>query len=204
MPGGPGEYTAGTPQDVKALRAKMIAQIMSGAERGATPYGGPIGTSADPAQLQAMNMLMGLSQKGAMYKRPGMYSMPGQPTMAGGLPRAGAGAGAGPGSNTNISLNPNASAYPNSSPSPNPIPGGPGINADSSPAIQVGPPGPGSPNSSIEGDARAGRLDSGADPAHIPDAHPGVDTRGLSKGFDPKAMFQLMSALRGMGGGRMR
>jgi hypothetical protein len=81
MGGDPGTYTAGTPEDVKGLRKNLIALINNGMSAGATPYGGPMGTTADAGQLQAMNMLMRMSGGGA-YTAPGMYSLPNQPNMS--------------------------------------------------------------------------------------------------------------------------
>ena len=76
--GKPTEIIPGTPKDVQGLRKQLIDMISGGMNQGATPYSGPIGTTADPGQLAAMNMLMGLSGNGK-YSQGGSYSMPNQP-----------------------------------------------------------------------------------------------------------------------------
>jgi hypothetical protein len=76
MGGSPGEYTAGTPKDVKGLRKQLIDMMGAGLKTGATPYNGPLGANYDSGQLAGMNMLMGMSGNGA-YKTPSFYSMGG-------------------------------------------------------------------------------------------------------------------------------
>jgi hypothetical protein len=105
MSGEPGTYTAGTPEDVKGLRKKLIDLISSGMNTGNTSYSGPMGTVADQGQVTAMNMLMGLTGNGK-YSLPSTYSMQNQPSMGSGSSR----------------VIPTPSPSPSPSPSPTPTP----------------------------------------------------------------------------------
>jgi hypothetical protein len=192
MSGEPGTYTAGTPEDVKLLRQQLIDMISGGMNKGATSYSGPLGTTADSGQLAAMNMLMGLSGNGK-YTAPGMYSMPNQPSMKGYYGAGTASATSGPNSN------------PNTGP-PAAGPAGPANiyagAADSAPGVaSVGIAGP---RASV-----AGPDISGIGPTPSTQISPsiGVGSVGAAAAptstmqggnFNPRTMFQIMSALRGM------
>jgi hypothetical protein len=186
MPSETGTYTAGVPEDVKSLRAKLIAQIKSGLSNGATPYTGPMGTTADSGQLAAMNMLMGMSGNGA-YKTPSLYGMGGTGS-GGGNNGSGAGGGA---TNGRIPVTPNIPA-----PNPtdyrttgshgalppwnpdygNPFPGGTGNGVGNNPkTYPVIPPG-----------------DYGGGGVSTPLSNTTASTA------DPQMLFQLISAMRGM------
>ena len=189
MPGQPGEYTAGIPKEYKALAELINAQVMSGMQRGATPYTGPLGSSADPAQIAGMNMRMGLAGQGK-YSRPGMYSLPNVPNMANAF-----GANQS-GYNPVVPINP-VNPDPNKpGPKPPPIefipkPGErtvPGLPPELPPNPRIRRPAPAPPPWT---------------PPKVPGAPPGPGGGGGSgsspmNGMDPQALFQLISAMRGM------
>lgn len=71
----PQQYTAGVPEDVKKLREQLIQMIMSGMQRGATPYAGPIAPQINPLSLGAANMLNNMMGYG-QYQHPGYIMNP--------------------------------------------------------------------------------------------------------------------------------
>lgn len=73
------EYTPGVPEDVRALRAKLIAMLTSNLGTGATPYGKPTVAGPDPMQLAANNTIMKMMGYGG-------YTFPGFSPGGGGVP----------------------------------------------------------------------------------------------------------------------
>ena len=81
--GMPTEFTAGTPEDVKTLRAGLLRALYGGLNRGATPYSGPVAPQQNQMTLGAANMLSQMMGYG-QYKQPG-YTMNPYSGMSGGL-----------------------------------------------------------------------------------------------------------------------
>ena len=77
----------------KQMMSKLLPMILSGMERGATPFGGQLTRGPDKGMLDAMNMMSWRGGQGP-YQYPGMQTGP-YGGGGGGLPGGGGGSGVG-------------------------------------------------------------------------------------------------------------
>jgi hypothetical protein len=66
-------YTAGVPQDVKAMRQGLISALQMNLKTGATPYNGPVAAGTNPLSLQSANILSNLMSGQGYYGGTPIY-----------------------------------------------------------------------------------------------------------------------------------